>query len=722
MRVKLKLACAIGLASVAVACAPTPPLPPPSPPVIPLTWDEKLASMVRLEDQRILRDPTPPPPPPPPPPGRGRRQPPVAVVPIRETPDLIRLLGDAEPRVRRRAALAIGRVRLGEGVPPLVAALKDVDAEVRQMAAFALGLIGDRAAVAPLVAALADQEPLVQGRAAEALGLIGDVAAAPAIAQMVYGHVLTGVLASIAPDDEAYPLAPPVEAVRLGVYALTRLKTYEPLASAVLGRDGLPVTRWWPVAYAFSRVDDRRALTILMSLASGPGRYTVAFAARGLGALKDPAARKVLLPLVNPDKQDPRVVVAAIRALGQIGGDAPKELIDLLRRSQVDPNIRLEAVTALGTLKAQAALDLVMDQVADPWPSMRAAALRALAEIDRSSFVLVLSSLDADPHWSVRASLASTLGLLDLETARPRLASLIADEDRRVVPAALAALVKLGAPDAEALLLKFLRDSDPIVRMTAARELGALKPARGAAALAEAYRAGAADTTYVARAAALAALARDGAAPAMEVLRTALADRDWAVRVRAAEMLKALDPAQAPAPESIRPAPGAPPPGVEAYDAPDLIGPPYSPHVFIETDKGTIEIELAVIDAPITVRTFMALARRGFFTGVAFHRIVPNFVVQGGDPRGDGEGGPGYTIRDELNERPYLRGTVGIALDWADTGGSQFFITHSPQPHLDARYTVIGHVVAGMEVVDRLQQWDVVRRVRVWDGVSMSGK
>ena len=91
-------------------------------------------------------------------------------------------------------------------------------------------------------------------------------------------------------------------------------------------------------------------------------------------------------------------------------------------------------------------------------------------------------------------------------------------------------------------------------------------------------------------------------------------------------------------------------------------------------------------------------------------------MVQGGDPRGDGEGGPGYTIRDELNERPYLRGTVGMALDWADTGGSQFFITHSPQPHLDASYTVFGQVIAGMEVVDQLEPWDVIRRVRVWDG------
>ncbi len=167
---------------------------------------------------------------------------------------------------------------------------------------------------------------------------------------------------------------------------------------------------------------------------------------------------------------------------------------------------------------------------------------------------------------------------------------------------------------------------------------------------------------------------------------------------------------------AIRPVPGTP---IAPYDSPDILKPEYSPHAFIETAKGTVEIELAVLDAPQTVANFVALARKGYFNGLSIHRVVPDFVVQDGDPRGDGEGGPGYTIRDELNEREYLRGTVGMALDWADTGGSQFFITHSPQPHLDARYTVFGRVVGGMDVVDAIEQWDVIRRVRVWDGESM---
>jgi cyclophilin family peptidyl-prolyl cis-trans isomerase len=191
----------------------------------------------------------------------------------------------------------------------------------------------------------------------------------------------------------------------------------------------------------------------------------------------------------------------------------------------------------------------------------------------------------------------------------------------------------------------------------------------------------------------------------------ALKDRDWAVRVRAAELLRQ----QQVTGEVARPAAT---PRADSAEFRTVVAPKYSPHAYIETDKGTIEIELAVLDAPLTVANFMTLARKGYFTNVTFHRVVPDFVVQGGDPRGDGEGGPGYTIRDELNERPYLRGTVGMALDWKDTGGSQFFITHSPQPHLDARYTAFGYVVAGMDVVDRLVPTDVIRSVRIWDGVS----
>ena len=166
---------------------------------------------------------------------------------------------------------------------------------------------------------------------------------------------------------------------------------------------------------------------------------------------------------------------------------------------------------------------------------------------------------------------------------------------------------------------------------------------------------------------------------------------------------------------AIRPAPGR---RSIDFEAPDLVRPTVSPRVYIETNHGTIELELNVIDAPLTAENFSRLARSGFYDGLTFHRVVPNYVVQTGDPRGDSEGGPGYTLRDELNQLPHLRGAVSMVLDSPDSGGSQFFITHSPQPDLDGRYTVFARVVSGMEVVDQIESGDMVRRVVVWDGVA----
>jgi cyclophilin family peptidyl-prolyl cis-trans isomerase len=283
----------------------------------------------------------------------------------------------------------------------------------------------------------------------------------------------------------------------------------------------------------------------------------------------------------------------------------------------------------------------------------------------------------------------------------------------------LTALVQLNAPSAGDILLDQLKSPDPVVRAAAASGIGELRLPAGAQALPAAYQFALGDSTYVARAATIEAFSKYGIGVSKSLLDIALRDKDWAVRVRAAQLLKQSEP-QTDAQARIRPAPTRLDP--KAYESPSLTLPRVSTQAFIDTDRGTIQLELAVLDAPLMVDNFISLVKKGFYRNLTFHRVVPDFVIQGGDPRGDGEGGPGYTVRDELSQRPYLRGTVGIALDWADTGGSQFFITHSPQPHLDAKYTVIGRVINGMDIVDRIQQNDVIRRIRVWDGEQMIGE
>jgi cyclophilin family peptidyl-prolyl cis-trans isomerase len=133
----------------------------------------------------------------------------------------------------------------------------------------------------------------------------------------------------------------------------------------------------------------------------------------------------------------------------------------------------------------------------------------------------------------------------------------------------------------------------------------------------------------------------------------------------------------------------------------------------VTTSAGIFTIEFAGVASPINQANLAALARSGFYTGLGFHRVVPGFVVQGGDPRGDGYGGPGYVVPCEWSNLRYERGTVGIALAGKDTGGSQFFVTQTPQPHLDARYTVVGQIGEGLEVIDRLLPGDVIEAVEV---------
>ncbi len=135
----------------------------------------------------------------------------------------------------------------------------------------------------------------------------------------------------------------------------------------------------------------------------------------------------------------------------------------------------------------------------------------------------------------------------------------------------------------------------------------------------------------------------------------------------------------------------------------------------IETDKGNVEVELYPEYAPKTVNNFVFLAREGFYDGVAFHRVINNFVIQGGDPTGTGTGGPGYKFEDEVKNNPlkHERGSLSMANAGPNTNGSQFFIAHSPQPHLNGKHTVFGKVVSGLDVVDAIQQGDKMKKVTI---------
>ena len=139
------------------------------------------------------------------------------------------------------------------------------------------------------------------------------------------------------------------------------------------------------------------------------------------------------------------------------------------------------------------------------------------------------------------------------------------------------------------------------------------------------------------------------------------------------------------------------------------------PRAIMETEKGTITLELFEKDAPGTVQNFVDLSQAGFYNGLNFHRVIPNFMIQGGCPKGTGAGGPGYTIKCEINENKHLAGSLSMAHRGPDTGGSQFFICHGPQPHLDGVHTVFGKT-EDMEVVNAIRQGDKIVSVKIETG------
>ncbi len=138
----------------------------------------------------------------------------------------------------------------------------------------------------------------------------------------------------------------------------------------------------------------------------------------------------------------------------------------------------------------------------------------------------------------------------------------------------------------------------------------------------------------------------------------------------------------------------------------------------METTQGTIELELSSQHAPKTVNNFVFLAREGFYDGLTFHRVISDFMIQGGDPTGTGAGGPGYSFEDEVKDNPlkHEKGVISMANAGPNTNGSQFFITHLPQSHLNGKHTVFGKVTKGQDVVDAIQQGDKIEKVEVEEG------
>jgi cyclophilin family peptidyl-prolyl cis-trans isomerase/HEAT repeat protein len=678
--------------------------------------------------------------------------------------ELTGLLKHRSAAVRERAALAIGRIGDKRGTDALIAMLEHEGSEPgRAMAAFALGELEDMRGVSALMAIVErEKESLsVRARAVEALGKIvgvqanADVLGKSAV-ERINQSLIAQLLDSQTPNERK-------QITSLTIAALMRIRSpasVEPLTRELKSEDA-EVRAQAANALARLRLPIEGSVPALIDALNDGDADARANAARALGVSKDARAVEPLIRLLG-DKND-RVQVNAVRALAALNDQrAVEPLIDLAKSS--DPkatpgrqrssslNLLLESVVALGALKDERALPLLKDLRQAYAPAVIQELEVAIAKLgylklgesspnpasQRDIFCrdwkrAAATSLAVSEWVPTKNALVWVKALRELfSVVMPGINNPVCDQRSR--PELLRAINKLAlnllAEPSFAELLKNkdvasgdtqidyflsffpsqLEEKDVIVRATAANILAEQPRETHLAPLVAALSRSKKDPANDARLAMLTAISKHKKPEAVEAIKSALSDQDHLVRRHAVDLLKQMG----------------------AGDFSDRIGVVQTGHdkrfyprvaarldkkvtATIHTAKGRIKIELFPQDAPITVDSFVTLARKGFFNGLTFHRVVPNFVIQGGDPRGDGEGGPGYQIRCEVNTRPYTRGAVGMALSGKDTGGSQFFITHSPQPHLDGGYTVFGGIVSGMEVVDRIARGDVIRRVDIFE-------
>lgn len=625
------------------------------------------------------------------------------------------LADDSTPDLQRVAARAVGRIQDERGLALLGEHLDLglADPQLGAEMAFALGQLGSTHGYRMLDRLLHEStDPWVRRRSAEALGKLRKGADLEALGASEVGPRLASLLDDGDPGVRGF--------AAIGLWRRGETEQVAALVAA-LARETDARARW-RIVYALARLDDPATLAALRPLLFDDDPRVSGFAARGLRTPvdPDPAAVDALAGmLARPNAhwtarceavetlgaiaktvseaererirdvlfeqlfREPNALVAekVAGALGGAGGEIVENLLLALARASTSHTVRRAAVEHYGVVAGERAVEFLaaFTGATDPW--LRAAAARGLRTGGSHAQAALLTFL-ADRASQAREAAARSLAAVADDAGWSELARL-AVEDPAVA-----------------------------VRLAAVEALREHARAGWADTLTHAFRNSAAPEYWELRTEVLRALASENLGSALA--REALADPFVSVRRVAASILDERGEAtvfEAAAPLAM---------GEWDFLAPELASAAPNPHLLVETEHGAFVIELFVRDAPRHVASVLALVRAKFYDGLTIHRVVPAFVVQGGDPGGDGAGDAGYFLPDEINPRPFERGAVGMPkTGQRDTGGCQFFITHVPTPHLDGRYTVFGHVTAGMSVVDRLEVGDRLISVRVVeDGIE----
>lgn len=566
-----------------------------------------------------------------------------------------------------------------------------------------------QAGVEDLAGLIKDPDPTVRVTAAFALGQIGDVAAADTLGQFAMdadGGVAAEAVEALSKLAPRLPLARYVpftaESQREGVRArairyLFRFRSDEAsaIAAAALASPSALIRQ--EAAYALARRGYAPAREHLELLLSDPSALTRSYAARALGniASADSVERVVdaLLDVHPWVRTNAVVTLAKIAAKDPRVGDRPEDAVKVIALTDdPDPGTRSSSIEALSDyarhneIARKRLLDIAVN--GSRWQRELAAGAIAKQLGDEKLLPADLSS------WAKVRVLEAASAVSDAVRAR-----YAGDADPLVRFNAISTIPDDRVDANLQLIRTALEDSDVIVRGYAIDRFAKSSAADKVHVLAAAEERARHDTQDDARLAAIRGITDEA------FLRSLLRDDDPVVRRVAADLIEQ---------KLGKPRPQFTPLPVKA-DYAAIVAWANAPHTAtIHMARGRIEVQLLTRDAPMTTWNFAQLARKHFFDGTTFMRVVPNFVIQGGDPRNDTEGGPGYAIRDEINLQKYTRAAVGMALSGPDTGGSQYFITHSPQPHLDGGYTIFGRVTDGMtSVVDQVERGDKVETITI---------
>ncbi len=692
------------------------------------------------------------------------------------------LMKNADAKIRSRSALAAGRIGDEKAIPALVALLeKDKDAEVRAMAAFALGEIESSKAADAILKVLSDTKNLdaVRARATEAAGKIA--AANPTAPK---SKDLGAAILDNLKFEDARRSKPSRDVVLLGLTAVLRARPDggDVVTAKFLTYTDERIRI--DAANTLTRLRAKNANDALrIILKSDDNAVARANAARALGAAEDKDSLNLLLEAALTD-EDLRVRVSAIRAVGSLKDKQAADkllergtnlLADYKKSKFKNPpekNELLEIATALGRLlansndkRAVAFLDNLRQADRYSSPETEIALARIAPKIYLDSVTADAGSLFTE-DWRTSSAAFQGLGeIANLEAnkeadavksrTRVLLVQLISswlttdpksktnDNASFAIPDLIRAFAAFKSENTSGIFRPILEDEkDIFIRAALAEILGDQPPTKeNIEALKKAFSfALLNDKTYNdATLAIMDALFKIDKKEASGSLLIGLSSPDYLVRKKAFELLGDRDlQKQLPGlPTMLENALAKKKNQVSTYSLNSKLGVLLNTNAdyiravsrkngsvkaIFTTEKGAFTIDLMPEDAPLTVDNFIKLARAGYFNGLAVHRIVPNFVMQDGDPRGDGNGGPGWEIRCEINLLSYERSAVGMALSGKDTGGSQWFVTHSPQPHLDGGYTIFGRVNAdGMKTVDEIVRGDKILSVKIVETISRQG-